>query len=282
MLAEFATYIDYKDIDAEQLGRIPSHWTVLRFRNAFSFGRGLSITKDDLQEKGIPCVNYGEIHSKFGFEIDPHKHLLKCVNKDFLKTNKSSLLSLGDFVFADTSEDIEGSGNFTQLVRDAVVFAGYHTVIARPFGEEGDRRFLAYLCDSTAFRSQIRRAIKGVKVYSITQSILKNTRIWLPSISEQKEISSFLDNKVTLVDAAINVKEQQISLLKERKQILIQNAVTRGLNSNAPMRGSGVEWIGEIPAHWEITANRTLFKERVEPGREGLPLLSVSDSLRCV
>lgn len=148
-MVEYAPYIECKEIDVEQLSRIPSHWTVLRFRNAFSFGRGLSITKDDLQENGIPCVTYGEIHSKFGFEIDPHKHVLKCVSKHFLKKNKSSLLSLGDFIFADTSEDIEGSGNFTQLIRDIVVFAGYHTVIARPVGEENNRRFLAYLFDST-------------------------------------------------------------------------------------------------------------------------------------
>ena len=57
---------------------------------------------------------------------------------------------------------------------------------------------------------------------------------------------------------------------------MIQNAVTRGLDPNVPMRDSGVEWIGEIPAHWQVVANRSLFKERVEPGRDGLPLLMVS------
>ena len=65
-------------------------------------------------------------------------------------------------------------------------------------------------------------------------------------------IAAFLDRKTTKIDQAIAIKEKQIALLKERKQILIQNAVTRGLDPDAPMRDSGVEWIGEIPAHWEV------------------------------
>ncbi len=98
----------------------------------------------------------------------------------------------------------------------------------------------------------------------------------LPPVAEQKAIVNFLDRKSSQIDKAIRVKEQQITLLKERKQLLIQNAVIRGLNPEAPTRDSGVEWIGKIPAHWNIKANRALFRERVEQGRDGLPLLSVS------
>src|SRR5690606_7548294 len=74
----------------------------------------------------------------------------------------------------------------------------------------------------------------------------------------------------------IAIKEQQIALLKERKQIIIQTAVTQGLDPNVPMKDSGVDWIGQIPAHWDVFANRALFSERVEPGKASLPLLSVS------
>ena len=125
-------YSEYKDSGVEWLGEIPEGWEVKRFRNMFSFSKGLTITKENLQETGIPCVNYGEVHSKYGFEIDPKKHVLKCVKNDYLASNPKSLLSIGNFVFADTSEDIEGSGNFTQLVSDEIVFAGYHTIITKP------------------------------------------------------------------------------------------------------------------------------------------------------
>lgn len=264
-----------KDSGVESLGVIPQHWKISRFRNLFSFAKGLNITKDDLQDAGIPCVNYGDVHSRFGFEVDPEKDALKCVRDEFLKDNPSSLVRVGDFIFADTSEDIEGSGNFSQLTGGELVFAGYHTIIARPIAGCA-RRYLAYMLDSVAFRDQIRRAVKGVKVYSITQSILKDPSVWLPPVAEQKLIADYLDRRLVDLSQAIQIKERQIERLKERKQILIQQAVTRGLDPLAPMRDSGIEWIGEIPAHWDVMANRALFRERVEPGREDLPLLSVS------
>lgn len=110
----------------------------------------------------------------------------------------------------------------------------------------------------------------------IPMSKLNMVLIPYPSPAEQIAIAAFLDRKTAQIDQAVAIKEKQIALLKERKQILIQNAVTRGLNPDAPMRDSGVEWIGEIPAHWAILANRVLFRERIEPGEDGLPLLSVS------
>lgn len=238
----------------------PSDWKIVRFRDLFAFGKGLNITKEDLQPSGVPCVNYGEVHSKYGFEVTPRKHELQCVSEDYLKKFSRSLLNKGDFVFADTSEDIEGSGNFTQLISDDTVFAGYHTVICRPTGDN-DSRYLAYWLDSESYRNQIRTAVKGVKVYSITKSILKNTKVWLPKAQDQKYISNFLDKKTAQIDEAIAIKEQQISLLKERKQIIIQKAVTQGLDPNAPMKDSGVAWIGMIPAHWEVVRFKNLFSQ---------------------
>ncbi|MDX7999763.1 restriction endonuclease subunit S [Xenorhabdus sp. Reich] len=240
--------------------QLPIGWKIYRFRNLFKFGKGLNITKENLQDDGIPCVNYGEVHSKYGFEINPVKHKLRCVSDYYLKKNSTSLLELGDFVFADTSEDIEGSGNFTQLVAEVKTFAGYHTVICRPVGD-GNHRFLAYLLDSLSFRKQIRKSVKGVKVFSITKSILKNTQVWLPDINYQIIVSAFLDKKTVQLDEAIAIKEKQIALLKEHKQIIIQKAVTQGLDPNVSMKDSGVDWIGKIPAHWEMAPGFTIFKE---------------------
>jgi type I restriction enzyme S subunit len=246
-----ARYAEYKEsgVDLFEL-LLPAHWRLKKCRYIFRFNKGLTITKENLQETGIPCVNYGEIHSKYGFEVDPSKHALKCVDPSYLKHSEGSLLKKGDFVFADTSEDIEGSGNFTYLNSNEPAFAGYHTLIAKAEVEESIR-FLAYVLDSASFRKQVRKTVKGVKVYSITQVILKNTVVWLPSLPEQTAIAKFLDDKVARIEALVGIKRRQIELLAERKQILIQNAVTQGLNPDAPMKESGVDWIGEIPAHWE-------------------------------
>lgn len=244
-------YDKYRDSGIEWLGEIPEHWEVRKLKNMMKFSKGLTITKDNLREEGVWCVNYGEVHSKYGFEVDPTIHSLKCVSADYLKEHSTSLLDEGDFIFADTSEDIEGSGNFTYLNSNKKVFAGYHTVIGRR-STQFLSRFLAYEFDSFRFRGQIRSKVKGVKVYSITQVLLKNQYVWLPPISEQKAIATFLDEKCGKIDESISIKEKQIALLKEHRQIIIQEAVTKGLDKNVKLKDSGVDWIGEIPEHWEV------------------------------
>ncbi len=258
--ATFQKYAAYKDSGVEWLGEIPEGWETSRLRNVFSFSKGLTITKENLQEEGVYCVNYGEIHSKFGFEVNPEIHKLKCVSKDYLISDTNSLLRKGDFVFADTSEDIDGSGNFTYLNSDLRTFAGYHTVIAR-LKIAVNERFAAYVIASQSFRNQIRRRVKGVKVFSITQSLLKTVGFWFPPKEEQTAIANFLDDKTAKIDRAIAQKEQLIDLLKERKQIVIQDLVTGkkvwNKSKNAwtepvEVKDSGVEWIGEIPEGWEV------------------------------
>lgn len=215
-----------KNSGVDWIGDIPEHWDVIRFRNAFRFNKGLNITKENLNdEQGILCLNYGEIHSKYGFEFIPNVHPLKFVDESYLKNNQKSLLNDGDFVFADTSEDIEGSGNFSYINGQDLVFAGYHTLIAKP-KINFNSRFIAYVLDSSAFRNQVRLRVKGVKVFSITQAILKTTFIWLPTEQEQNEIVKYLDEKMQKFNNAKIAYQIQIDRLKEYKNILINQAVT--------------------------------------------------------
>jgi len=260
-------YTSYRDSGIHTSIQVPEHWNIKRFKHLFSFGKGLNITKENLEDTGIECVNYGEIHSKFGFEINPDIHELKCVNESYLKKDSKSLLNIGDFIFADTSEDIEGSGNFTHLTGNKTIFAGYHTMICRP-KKTLNSKYYAYLFDSKSFRSQLHKKVKGVKVYSITQNILKDTCVWIPEDNEQTKIASFLDEKTAQIDKAISQKEKLIELLKERRQITINEAVTKGLDKAVEFKNSGVEWIGEIPKHWEVEKGKRLFKQMKRPVRE--------------
>ncbi|MCH4552201.1 restriction endonuclease subunit S [Aestuariibaculum lutulentum] len=214
-----------KDSGVEWIGEIPEHWEVKQFRYVFNLGKGLTITKENLKEEGVFCINYGEIHSKYGFEVDENKHPLKCVDEDYLLNNPNSIIKTGDFVFADTSEDIEGSGNFTYLKSANEIFAGYHTVIAKPKSAINSR-FFAYEFETESFRNQIRTEVKGVKVYSITQSILKRPFIWIPPLNEQNEIVNYLDNGTQKINSAINLKQKEIEKLKEYKGSLINSVVT--------------------------------------------------------
>ena len=216
--------VPMKDSGVNRIDKLPEHWKIKKFRFSFKFQRGLNITKDDLRDEGVLCLNYGEIHSKYGFELLP-EHTLKYVDDKYIETNHKSLLNNGDFVFADTSEDVAGSGNFSYINGKMQVFAGYHTLIAKPI-IDFDSRFIAYLLDSRAFRGQVQQRVKGVKVYSITQSILKSTYIWLPPIDEQARIVHKLDSDMKLIHETIQSYKNQIDRLKEYKTILINQAVT--------------------------------------------------------
>jgi type I restriction enzyme, S subunit len=269
-VSRYQAYPEYKDSGMEWLEALPAHWSLSKLRYAFSFGKGLSITKENLVDEGIPCVNYGELHSKFGFEVDPSRHQLRCVESSYLKTSPSALLRKGDFVFADTSEDIDGSGNFTQLTSDIPTFAGYHTIVVRPESID-NARFFAYLFDSIEFRTRIRHAVKGVKVFSITQAILRDADLWLPSQAEQMQIAAFLDHETAKIDALIEKQQRLIELLKEKRQAVISHAVTKGLNPNAPLKDSGVEWLGEVPAHWDVLAIKHIVSTPITDGPHETP-----------
>ncbi|MCL5127304.1 restriction endonuclease subunit S [Algibacter sp. L4_22] len=218
-----------KDSGIEWLGGIPEHWEVVKFRYKFETTKGLTITKANLLDSGIPCVNYGEIHSKYGFEVNPEIHKLKYVSEDYLDTNENSLLYKGDFVFADTSEDIEGAGNFTHLNSDIPTFAGYHTIIARLI-DNSNYRFVAYFLDSITYRTQIQNLVKGVKVYSITNKILKDTFLFFPPENEQDAIAQFIDNKVKKISSSIKILDESIKKLKAYRQSIISEAVTGKIN----------------------------------------------------
>ncbi|MDG4952965.1 restriction endonuclease subunit S [Actinobacillus equuli] len=215
-----------KQSSVEWLGEVPEHWEIVKNKYVLEFSKGLTITKENLTDEGIPCVNYGEIHSKYGFEVNPEKHFLKCVPKEYILSDKNALLKNGDFVFADTSEDIKGSGNFTYLNSDLPVFAGYHTIIASLNLKTTLPRFLAYVFDSNSHRNQIRTMVKGVKVFSITQAFLKNTFVWLPPLEEQIAIADYLDKETAKIDRLCDTVNQTINRLQEYRTALITQVVT--------------------------------------------------------
>jgi type I restriction enzyme S subunit len=255
----FPRYPKYKPSGVEWLGDVPEGWEVKPLRSVFKFSKGLTITKENLQDEGVNCVNYGEIHSKYGFRLNPAIHPLRCVSPEYLSTNPEALIRDGDFTFADTSEDLEGSGNFTHLRSDDPIFAGYHTIIARP-RKDTCSLLLAYQIHSSVFRSQIQSQVKGVKVFSISQGILKGAKCWLPPLAEQTAIAEFLDRETGKIDGLVAEQRRLMELLKEKRQAVISHAVTKGLNPHAPMKPSGIEWLGDVPAGWVTCALKRVVR----------------------
>ena len=216
---------EMKDSGVEWIGEIPKEWGVSYLKELFSFGRGLPITKDDLKENGIPVISYGQIHSKENIGTKITSNLVRYVDESYLSTNSKSLVKIGDFIFADTSEDLDGCGNAVYVNTNMMLFAGYHTLILKSKVVR-DNKYLAYLFKSNLWRIQIRKSVYGVKLYSVTQRIMKEVTILHPSLCEQQDIVSYLDQKCAEIDSAIQNKEALIEKVTEYKTRLISDAVT--------------------------------------------------------
>ena len=120
---------EMKDSGVEWIGEIPEDWEIRNIKYLFSFGKGLNITKENLKEQGVAVINYGQIHSKLNLFYKISDDLIRFVDESYLKTGNLSLVNQGDFIFADTSEDVQGCGNFIYIDGQQTLFAGYHTII---------------------------------------------------------------------------------------------------------------------------------------------------------
>ncbi len=243
-------YETYKESGLEWLDCVPEHWETIKIKYLFSFGRGLNITKADLVEEGSPVISYGQIHSKSNTGVSITDELLRFVPMETASAHPENKVHKGDFIFADTSEDKEGCGNCVYIDREGI-YAGYHSLVLD--GKGRNNKYLAYLFKSEPWRIQIRSKASGVKVFSITQSIMGESTVILPPLSEQLTIASYLDYKVSQIDVLIAEKEKMVADLKAYRSSVITEAVTKGLDKNAEMKESGVEWIGETPQKWTVT-----------------------------
>lgn len=203
----------------------PNDWTVMKLNGYFKFIKGLGITKKDLIDEGIPVISYGQVHSKMNTGTEINDSLIRYVDDSYLKTSPNSLVREGDFIFADTSEDFEGVGNCVYVDRKETIFAGYHTLVARP--KDGKtHRYLAYLFKSSFWRYQLRKSVNGVKVYSITQKILKNAFVIFPPEEEQEYVVNHLDEKCAHLEKTIDKINEEIQTIEELKKKLISDVVT--------------------------------------------------------
>ena len=225
-------YSEYKDSGVKWLGEIPSHWEVKRLGSFFYERKEkvsdqvfapLSVTKQGIfpQLDNVAKTNDGD-------------------NRKLVKE--------GDFVINSRS-DRKGSSGVSELDGSASLI----NIVLQPrktiFGP-----FCNYLLKSYGFIEENYRNGRGIvaDLWTTRYDEMKMIKVALPSLEEQKTISSYLDSATSEIDKAMAMQQKMIDMLNERKQIIIQNAVTKGLDENVEMKESGVEWIGKIPKHWEV------------------------------
>lgn len=217
--------VSFKESGVDWIEKIPQGWDVRPLKSLFYTEKGLNITKENLVEIGIPVLSYGQIHSKENPRTQLNESLFKFVPESYLTTNPGCLVQPGCFLIADTSEDREGCGNAIYVDRDLTLFAGYHTIVARPF-VEGNYKYLAYLFMTDYWRQQIRSKVTGIKVFSVNQKHIRATSVILPPKEEQLKIVEYLDEKVQQINKVISLKQEKILELKDYKKSIIFEYVT--------------------------------------------------------
>jgi len=255
-------YQSLRPAEVDYLPSLPAHWNVEKGKWLFK-KENRPVSQDD---EVVTCFRDGQVTLRSNRRTEGFTNALLEHGYQGIRKEDLVIHAMDAFAGAIGVSDSDG--------KSSPVYAACTPInpkLVNPY-------FYAYFMRDLALSGYLISLAKGIRERSTDFRFKDFGELLLPVLpfEEQSLIASFLDKKLTQIDGAIQVKEHQIERLKERKQILIQQAVTRGLDPNAPMRDSGIEWIGEIPAHWNVMANRALFRERVEPGREDLPLLSVS------
>ena len=245
-------YEAYKDSGVEWLGDIPSHWNCLSNKNIFKIRKSLVGKRSSEYEllsltlRGIIKRDMDNPEGKFPAEFDTYQEV-----------------RVGDFVFC--LFDVEETPRTVGLSDFNGMITGAYTVFE--VNNNFDKKFLYYFYLNLDQNKRLKPLYRGLR-NTIPKDSFMAFKSFVPSKIEQTAIANFLDEKTSKIDEAITIKEKQIELLKERKQIIIQQAVTQGLDPTVPMKDSGVEWIGQIPAHWEVRRGKFLFKKMSRPVRK--------------
>ena len=240
----YEKYESYQASGVDWLGEIPSDWELLKVKNIFR-----------LVMKFAPKNNDCELLSVYtDIGVKPRKELEERGNRA-TTTDGYLIVEKGDIV---VNKLLAWMGAIGLSDYDGVTSPAYD-ILKPKIPIEGI--FYHWLFRSPQCTSELRRYSRGIMDMRLRLYFDKfgDVVVPYPNIKVQKKIVSFLAEKTAQIDQAIALKQQQIEKLNEYKQIVIQNAVTKGLDPNAPMKNSGVEWIGNIPEHWDVKKNTHLF-----------------------
>ena len=231
-------YESYKDSGVEWLGEVPSHWDVQRSKFIFKKIE----RKVNEEDQIVTCFRDGQVTLRANRRTEGFTNALK--EHGYQGIRKGDLVIHAMDAFAGAIGISDSDGKATPV----------YSVCLPHDKQKIDVYFYAYYLRNLALSGFISSLAKGIRERSTDFRYADFAELLLPipPYLEQQKIAQFLDDKTAKIDQAVDLAEKQIALLKEHKQILIQNAVTRGLNPDVPLKDSGVEWIGQVPEHWDV------------------------------
>jgi len=248
MIAKYKTYPEYKDSGVEWLESIPRDWSVTRLKYVASiFGRiGFrGYTVNDIVDEGEGAIVLSPSN------IDEDRFSLE--KKAYLSWDKyyespEIMVEINDLLLVKTGSTY-GKSTIVKKIDEPMTINPQMALIKNA---NIDSRFLTYLLNSALIKAKINVNNTGSGMPTMTQENINGFPVPRPTNIIANQIANFLDHETAKIDTLIEKQQQLIKLLKEKRQAVISHAVTKGLNPNASMRDSGVEWLGEVPEHWEV------------------------------
>ncbi len=277
-------YPHYRDSGVEWLGEVPEHWEVRRLEHVAAY-RTSNVDKRTADgELPVRLCNYTDVYYGDRIRAGEGEFMTATASAGEVERFK---LRVGDVLITKDSEDWRDIAVPAVVDETADDFVcGYHLGIIRS-GPETDPFFLYRAMQSGAVNRQLQTSASGVTRYGLPNAAVGDVLLPLPPLDEQRAIAAFLDGETERIDSLVAKKRLLIERLQECRTALITRTVTRGLPPEAAraagldpsprLKPSGVEWLGDVPEHWQVMTNRRLFSERDErsPNGEG-ELLTVS------
>jgi type I restriction enzyme S subunit len=240
-------YPNYKDSGAEWLGEVPEHWEVKRVR----FVAQLNPSKSELsalaRDTAVSFVPMDAIGEDGSLSLDKEKPISE------VETGYTYFRN-GDVTVAKITPCYEnGKGALMQGLLNGIGFGTTELIVVRPNSGQVTGTYLHYLFISPDFRGLGESHMYGAGGQKrIPDDFVRNFATAFPPVREQTQIAAFLDRETAKIDELVAEQRRLMALLKEKRQAVISHAVTRGLNPDAPLKPSGIEWLGDVPKHWEV------------------------------
>lgn len=246
--------------------KIPKNWTVQPLRSVADYA--VSNVDKILSDQEIPVrlCNYTDVYNNEMIHLGLEFMAGTASEAEIEKFR----LFADDVVITKDSEawdDIAIPALVTEAADDLV--CGYHLAMIRPHREKLTGAFLLRCLQSKTLRIQLELAANGITRFGIPKNAIGSMALPVPPTSIQQAIAHYLDRETAAIDTLIAAKQRLLDLLVEKRRAIIAEAVMRGLNPGAPLRASGIDWLGDIPAHWELERSRWLFQERDERSETG-------------
>lgn len=246
MPGRYKTYPEYKESGVEWLEKHPESWEVSRIK----FLATINPPKDRLRNlpgnTDVTFLPMEAISEKGEVDISREKKLIDVISG-------YTYVADGDVCIAKITPCFEnGKGAVFKALKNGLGFATTEVVPLRCFKSE-DAKFLYYLLTSKPFNKIAEGSMYGAGGQKrVSDNFVANYHFSLPSFAERQNIANFLDHETGKIDALIEKQQQLIKLLQEKRQAVISHAVTKGLNPAAPMKDSGIEWLGQVPIDWVV------------------------------